>query len=388
MMSWSLVPLLLTAVIVSAWQAFASQLAQVHAGEALYEAADQAWAHAITEEDATVLSHALQSYEHALELEPLMPPNKTPNGWGIFIRWLARPLRLRCLHRIAAAREMLRKDPMLIVQAHSALLHEHYCHEVISELPATQWVRGFESCVAPLARGTILFAADPAAANAAFAAALQLSAPDGSAALSWTSRWQLPDHHLPGLRAQPFWRNHPAVETLEAAFTEILAEFEAIMDKNGGDKAADSTFSRRRADAWIATPRDGWGMLPLETATADKRGCIAKVACKVVRKLQQSVNDPDLRNVHTSTSLSGAGYYRLRPGTRLQAHAGPTNQRLTCHLTLRGSRAWLTVGGDDRQEWCTGNAFCFDDSFVHEAVHSGSTDRYVLLVDMPHPDLN
>ena len=85
--------------------------------------------------------------------------------------------------------------------------------------------------------------------------------------------------------------------------------------------------------------------------------------------------------------FSAAGYYMLRPGTRLQTHAGPTNERLTCHLTLRGEGAWFTVGEEKAREWRPGSAFCFDDSFVHSAVHLGTEDRFVLLVDVPHPEL-
>ena len=76
----------------------------------------------------------------------------------------------------------------------------------------------------------------------------------------------------------------------------------------------------------------------------------------------------------------------LKPGTRLQPHAGPTNERLTCHLALRGEGAWFTVGSEPARQWVPGRAFCFDDSFVHEAVHEGHESRYVLLVDVPHPD--
>ena len=109
----------------------------------------------------------------------------------------------------------------------------------------------------------------------------------------------------------------------------------------------------------------------------------------------------------TNLSLSGVGYYMLQPGTQLLAHAGPTNQRLTCHLTLNASSvvgeegqsdegstagyytggAWFTVGASQRVEWVVGKAMCFDDSFVHEAVHQGAAPRYVLLLDVPHPDL-
>ena len=76
----------------------------------------------------------------------------------------------------------------------------------------------------------------------------------------------------------------------------------------------------------------------------------------------------------------------LRPGTHLRPHCGSTNTRLTCHLALRGRGAWLTVGDAPAREWRPGGAFCFDDAYLHEAVHAGTEDRVVLLVDVPHPD--
>ena len=84
--------------------------------------------------------------------------------------------------------------------------------------------------------------------------------------------------------------------------------------------------------------------------------------------------------------LKGAGFYMLTPGTKLQKHSGPTNERLTCHLTFQGAGAKFTVGGES-QEWVPGEAMCFDDSYVHEAVHEGSSPRYVLLLDVAHPEL-
>ena len=77
----------------------------------------------------------------------------------------------------------------------------------------------------------------------------------------------------------------------------------------------------------------------------------------------------------------------MKPGAHLQVHSGPTNTRLTCHLTLRGGEgSWFTVGDAPPRQWEAGKAFCFDDSFVHHAVHNGDTDRYILLMDIPHPE--
>lgn len=130
--------------------------------------------------------------------------------------------------------------------------------------------------------------------------------------------------------------------------------------------------------------------------------CLANVTCGLIAALTSEPTrtetssaaaatilgetGPARRSAERAPGLSAAAYYLLQPGARLQAHAGPTNERLTCHLTLRGEGAWFTVGDQPPREWRPGRGFCFDDSFVHEAEHRGDSDRYVLLFDVPHPE--
>ena len=208
--------------------------------------------------------------------------------------------------------------------------------------------------------------------------ALALRGPDGGPALSWTTQLQLPDRHYPGLRAQPLWADLPAAAMLEADFVALAAEFAAVLAAVGGVDA----FGRRRADAWIPNPRDGWGMLALEPHCTTA----APATCALVRLLRGEVEEAGPGGA-VGSGLAGVGYYLLRPGATLRAHAGPTNERLTCHLTLRGGEGAGFLVGVEAVSWTDGEAFCFDDSFVHEAFHAGDANRFVLLVDVPHPDL-
>lgn len=276
-----------------------------------------------------------------------------------FAQWLAEPLRLRCLHRVAAAHELLRDDPVAIVAAHSALLRAGYCNAVLAEaFDATDGdrQRQQEACMAPIARGMVLYAASAAEREAAFASATTAwQNADGSPVLRWKTRWQMPDRYVPGLRAQPWWPDLPAVTALKAEAQLLSQEFSAVLASVGGAEG----FQSRRTDAWIPLPREGWGMLPLAAHCTD-----AKRTCELVEELRGSVD------------LSGTGYYRLSPGAQLQIHSGPTNERLTCHLTLSGAGAQFTVGGE-RREWQPGEALCFDDSYLHEAVHEGQENRSV-----------
>lgn len=79
---------------------------------------------------------------------------------------------------------------------------------------------------------------------------------------------------------------------------------------------------------------------------------------------------------------------RLKPGSRVAPHCGPTNLRLRCHLGIDvPDDCGLRVGAATRT-WRQGRCLLFDDSFDHEAWNLGSRDRLVLVVDVWHPDLS
>jgi aspartate beta-hydroxylase len=73
--------------------------------------------------------------------------------------------------------------------------------------------------------------------------------------------------------------------------------------------------------------------------------------------------------------------------TRIPAHSGVTNIRLTVHLPLivpPGCR--FRVGGETR-EWQEGSAWVFDDTIEHEAWNDSDLPRAVLIFDVWNPEL-
>ncbi len=55
--------------------------------------------------------------------------------------------------------------------------------------------------------------------------------------------------------------------------------------------AAAMLFTRRNLDAWIPTPKTGWGMLPLVMPPKEKDGakhCVAPRACALVKELRKA----------------------------------------------------------------------------------------------------
>jgi aspartate beta-hydroxylase len=99
------------------------------------------------------------------------------------------------------------------------------------------------------------------------------------------------------------------------------------------------------------------------------------------------------RGIETMAAMRTAGgliyVSRMRPGTHIQPHRGPTNLRLRCHLgvTVPDGDCALRVGDDIRQ-WQEGKCLVFDDYLEHEAWNLTEQDRIVLIVDLWHPGLS
>lgn len=74
--------------------------------------------------------------------------------------------------------------------------------------------------------------------------------------------------------------------------------------------------------------------------------------------------------------------------TRIPAHTGVTNTRLTVHLPLVvPPGCGFRVGGTTR-EWVAGEAWAFDDTIEHEAWNDSDTPRAILIFDIWNPLLS
>lgn len=76
---------------------------------------------------------------------------------------------------------------------------------------------------------------------------------------------------------------------------------------------------------------------------------------------------------------------RLEAKTRIPAHTGVTNARVTVHLPLIVPEGCgFRVGGDTR-EWMPGTAWVFDDTIEHEAWNDSDEERVILIFDIWNP---
>jgi aspartyl/asparaginyl beta-hydroxylase (cupin superfamily) len=93
---------------------------------------------------------------------------------------------------------------------------------------------------------------------------------------------------------------------------------------------------------------------------------------------------------HTVRTLAGLIYVsRMRAGTHIAAHRGPTNLRVRCHLAIEVPEGDCAIRvGEQTRRWREGECLVFDDFFEHEAWNHTDEERIVLIVDLWHPGLS
>jgi aspartyl/asparaginyl beta-hydroxylase (cupin superfamily) len=77
----------------------------------------------------------------------------------------------------------------------------------------------------------------------------------------------------------------------------------------------------------------------------------------------------------------------LKSGAEIKPHYGLSNIKLTVHLGLDIPENCALRSGTETQYWENGKVMIFDDSFEHEAWNHSDKDRYVLIMEVWHPDL-
>ena len=212
-------------------------------------------------------------------------------------------------------------------------------------------------------------------------ARLRKLAEHGVRAGLWNNWMQRPPHTVAGLRSQPWWskRDFPWCALLERNYPSIREEVLGIINKPkdaftpvGGRAAHDSTLVA--AGEWKEFPLFGNGQRYDENCSR----------CPVTAKTMECVP------AAMELSMAAGGetiFSTLKPGTHLRPHCGSTNTRLTCHLGILVPDGCRIRAGDEWRGWKEGECIVFDDSWEHEVMHEGTSDRIVLLINFWHPDL-
>lgn len=221
----------------------------------------------------------------------------------------------------------------------------------------------------------------------------------------WYNKWQRSPHYIPALEAKP-WHDPQDFSlccALRDSFSIIRDEYDAYISRLASRKDwddRDTTPGFGDVGGREGALHDGglaksgrWREVPLFAGGALKRE-YAEFFPETVRILQEKCADA------TGLALCFGGdviFSVLSPGTRLRAHCGPSNARLTCHLAIHVPRTLeqgcrLRVAGDPPRGWTEGECLLFDDSFEHDVVFEEAGphepafgERVVLLANFWHP---
>ena len=188
----------------------------------------------------------------------------------------------------------------------------------------------------------------------------------------WRSTLQRPlEHYARSLTARPFWEASelPEAAALQRAFPAILAECNALLARRGGAFAPYRSRVVAAGGAWSDVQLFGG-------CRADAEHCAACPRTAAAIAAQPRLNSV----VHGSHFFS-----RLAAGTHLEAHCGPSNYRLRCHLGLVVPAGARIRVGEEVREWRAGECLVFDDSYEHEARRAPSRPAPVPVHAPPRP---
>jgi aspartate beta-hydroxylase len=174
----------------------------------------------------------------------------------------------------------------------------------------------------------------------------------------------------PDLESRPWYDPHefPLAVYLEANFPAIRDEIRAL-DPSGFHRESERIG---RSGDW-------------DVAFFYERGRRRDELCEACPVTARGIDAyPAMRTITGLIYLS-----RMRGGTHIAAHRGPTNLRVRCHLGIEIPSGDCAIRvGDETRQWEEGRCLVFDDFFEHEAWNHTTQDRIVLIVDLWHPGLS
>ena len=174
----------------------------------------------------------------------------------------------------------------------------------------------------------------------------------------------------------------PWLDAVEAASDEIRAELLRVLavDREGLQPYIDFPASMP-LDQWRDLNRSRrWSAYFLWNQGEVNAGHLAR--CPLTARVLESGTVPRPRIVSRAPT---AFFSILEANTRIPAHTGVTNTRLTVHLPLIvPPDCGFRVGGTTR-EWVPGKAWVFDDTIEHDAWNLSDTPRAILIFDIWNP---
>ena len=189
---------------------------------------------------------------------------------------------------------------------------------------------------------------------------------------------------FPYLRNYEFFprENFPWLESVEAATDSIREELLAVLaaDESGIEPyiAFEEGLPLRQWKELNHSRR--WGAYFLWNQGRKEAAHIAR--CPRTAEVLTSVPQVDIAGRGPTVFFS-----ILEPRTKIPAHTGVTNTRVTVPLPLIvPPGCGFRVGGEVR-EWKVGTGWVFDDTIEHEAWNDSDAPRAILIFDVWNPEL-
>ncbi len=188
---------------------------------------------------------------------------------------------------------------------------------------------------------------------------------------------------FPGLPAIPIFDTAEMdwVPKVEAAFPDILAELNAVLERQDRFVPYVQTRAGHPTGQFDALDRSlDWGALFLW-----KDGHRIDANADLCPRTEAALAHAPQNVVPNRAPV--AFFSALKPGVHIPPHNGATNTRLTVHLPLIiPPDCGLRVGGETHV-WKPGKIVAFDDTITHEAWNRSDQLRVVLIFDVWHPML-
>jgi aspartyl/asparaginyl beta-hydroxylase (cupin superfamily) len=178
---------------------------------------------------------------------------------------------------------------------------------------------------------------------------------------------------VPGLKSAAWHGSDfvPDVAILERSAPAMRSEVESLLARRGGFQPFDEGnygFNPANTDGQ-------WNVFYLFLGCREVPGA-AEQCPRTAEALR------GLPNLAMSAMFSA-----LTPGTHLWAHCGPTNVVVSLSLGLIVPTGSVIRVGTEERTWHAGECLVFDDTYEHEVWNRGGGTRFVMLLDVWHPEL-
>ncbi len=188
--------------------------------------------------------------------------------------------------------------------------------------------------------------------------------------------------YFPELPAIEFFErsDFPWLDAFEAASDEMRGELQRVLvaDRDGLQPYIDFPPSMP-LDQWRDLNRSRrWSAYFLWNQSEPNPGHIAR--CPTTARVLETA--PRCR---VQARAPTAYFSILDANTKIPAHVGVTNTRVTVHLPLIVPPGCGFRVGSTTREWVPGKAWVFDDTIEHEAWNLSDTPRAILIFDIWNP---